>query len=69
VYDGQSWIRTRQSHPLTILQYVGGTENTLPFDKVPDAVVKARNLIQTRIKQALHKDVSFNEVLRYFISF
>lgn len=44
-------------------QYVGGTENTLSFDKVPDAVVKARNLIEIRVKQALDKDANFNEVL------
>ncbi|KXN90984.1 hypothetical protein AN958_03051 [Leucoagaricus sp. SymC.cos] len=43
-------------------QYVGGTENTLPFDKVPVAG-NARNLIQKRIKQALGMDASFNEVL------
>ncbi|KAF7783026.1 hypothetical protein Agabi119p4_2402 [Agaricus bisporus var. burnettii] len=44
-------------------QYVGGTENTLPFDKVPNAVVRARDLIQTRVKQALGRDETFNEVL------
>ncbi|KAF9452750.1 hypothetical protein P691DRAFT_756135 [Macrolepiota fuliginosa MF-IS2] len=44
-------------------QYVGGTENTLSFDQVPGAVVRARDLIQTRVKQALERDETFNEVL------
>ncbi|TFK44332.1 hypothetical protein BDQ12DRAFT_730402 [Crucibulum laeve] len=44
-------------------QYVGGTANTVPFDKAPGAVVKARNLIEDRISAALGKVAEFNEVL------
>ncbi|KAF9004804.1 hypothetical protein BDQ17DRAFT_1354723 [Cyathus striatus] len=44
-------------------QYVGGTDNTVPFSKAPSAVLNARDLIHDRIKQALGKTVSFNEVL------
>lgn len=46
-------------------QYVGGADNTVPFDQAPSAVVDARILIQKRIKQALNKDQIFNEVLRF----
>ncbi|KAF5317425.1 hypothetical protein D9611_003916 [Ephemerocybe angulata] len=44
-------------------QYVGGTDNTVPFDKAPSAVVQARALIQKRITQALGRKAEFNEVL------
>ncbi|EAU91450.2 hypothetical protein CC1G_01939 [Coprinopsis cinerea okayama7 len=43
--------------------YVGGTENTVPFDQAPMAVIHARELIQRRIYEALGKGVEFNEVL------
>ncbi|TEB38335.1 hypothetical protein FA13DRAFT_1621066 [Coprinellus micaceus] len=45
------------------LQYVGGTDNTVPFNKAPSAVVDARALIQRRISQALGRRAGFNEVL------
>ncbi|PIL35901.1 hypothetical protein GSI_01561 [Ganoderma sinense ZZ0214-1] len=47
-------------------QYVGGTANTIPFDGAPSAVVKARNLIQSRmmsVMQAESQPYHFNEVL------
>ncbi|KAF8070689.1 hypothetical protein FPV67DRAFT_1036975 [Lyophyllum atratum] len=44
-------------------QYVGGTDNTVPFSKTSSAVTGARNLIQKRISQALGMNHEFNEVL------
>ncbi|KAF8894103.1 hypothetical protein BD779DRAFT_1783639 [Infundibulicybe gibba] len=44
-------------------QYVGGTANTVPFSQAGGAVVKARQLIEDRILQALDQKVHFNEVL------
>ncbi|KAF8904411.1 hypothetical protein CPB84DRAFT_1814416 [Gymnopilus junonius] len=44
-------------------KYVGGDANTVSFDSAPEAVVKARALIQKRIKQALNVPAEFNEVL------
>ncbi|KAF7375346.1 2OG-FeII-Oxy-2 domain-containing protein [Mycena sanguinolenta] len=44
-------------------QYVGGTNNTVPFDRAPEAVVQARALIQRRIKEAIGAEHLFNEVL------
>jgi len=44
-------------------QYVGGTANTIPFSCAPSAVVKARDLIQTRVSEALDVSQTFNEVL------
>ncbi|EJF65534.1 hypothetical protein BD309DRAFT_1050715 [Dichomitus squalens] len=47
-------------------QYVGGTADTVPFDVAPSAVVKARDLIQSRmmsIMQAENQPYRFNEVL------
>ncbi|KAK6996677.1 2OG-FeII-Oxy-2 domain-containing protein [Favolaschia claudopus] len=44
-------------------QYVGGTDNTVPFDRAPSAVVQARDLIERRLKEALGVDHKFNEVL------
>jgi len=35
--------------------YVGGADNTVPFDQAPTAVVHARELIQDRIKLALQR--------------
>ncbi|KAJ7698116.1 hypothetical protein B0H17DRAFT_1051168 [Mycena rosella] len=43
--------------------YVGGTDNTVPFDRAPGAVIQARNLIQKRIAEALGVEHLFNEVL------
>ncbi|KAJ7852814.1 hypothetical protein B0H14DRAFT_3450607 [Mycena olivaceomarginata] len=44
-------------------QYVGGTDNTVPFDRAPPAVIQARNLIEKRIEEALGFPHKFNEVL------
>ncbi|KAF8629412.1 hypothetical protein AX15_003465 [Amanita polypyramis BW_CC] len=44
-------------------QYVGGTANTLPWDKAPGAVIDALNLIESRVSKALNRSVQFNEVL------
>ncbi|KAJ6590248.1 hypothetical protein B0H10DRAFT_806878 [Mycena sp. CBHHK59/15] len=43
--------------------YVGGTDNTVPFDRAPGAVVQARQLIEKRIHEALRVQYVFNEVL------
>ncbi|KAJ6582334.1 hypothetical protein B0H19DRAFT_1118091 [Mycena capillaripes] len=43
--------------------YVGGTDNTVPFDRAPGAVIQARDLIQKRIREALGTPHVFNEVL------
>ncbi|KAJ7760653.1 hypothetical protein DFH07DRAFT_816306 [Mycena maculata] len=43
--------------------YVGGADNTTPFDRAPTAVTQARNLIQKRIHEALGAEHKFNEVL------
>ncbi|KAJ6513520.1 hypothetical protein DFH09DRAFT_941340 [Mycena vulgaris] len=43
--------------------YVGGTDNTVPFDRAPGAVIQARDLIQKRIREALGVPYEFNEVL------
>lgn len=48
-------------------QYVGGAANTVPFDRAPGAVIKACDLIQSRILAALSITATFNEVLRYVI--
>ncbi|KAH0588854.1 hypothetical protein H2248_004645 [Termitomyces sp. 'cryptogamus'] len=44
-------------------QYVGGTANSVPFSETSSAVIKARDLIQLRIRQALGIHSEFNEVL------
>ncbi|KAJ7648702.1 hypothetical protein DFH06DRAFT_1209378 [Mycena polygramma] len=43
--------------------YVGGTDNTVPFDRAPSAVLQARDLIEKRIQEALGSHHRFNEVL------
>ncbi|KAJ6553490.1 hypothetical protein DFH09DRAFT_988081 [Mycena vulgaris] len=43
--------------------YVGGTDQTVPFDQAPSAVVDARQLITSRMKSALGTTHEFNEVL------
>ncbi|KAJ6470141.1 hypothetical protein DFH09DRAFT_1478209, partial [Mycena vulgaris] len=43
--------------------YVGGTDNTVPFDRAPGAVLQAQDLIQKRILEALGVEHKFNEVL------
>ena len=50
-------------HTLNHIQYVGGTDNTVPWDRAPSAVCDALSLIQTRMKLALGIDAHFNEVL------
>ncbi|KAG1870361.1 hypothetical protein C8R48DRAFT_789393 [Suillus tomentosus] len=44
-------------------QYVGGTGNTVPFDKAPSSVCGALALIKERSRLALQKDIPFNEIL------
>jgi len=44
-------------------QYIGGTGNTIPFDKAPSSVCGALALIEERSRLALRRDVSFNEIL------
>ncbi|KAF8348386.1 hypothetical protein F5887DRAFT_1280766 [Amanita rubescens] len=44
-------------------QYVGGTANTLAWDKAPGAVINARRMIECRVSMALKRPVQFNEVL------
>ncbi|KAI0630126.1 hypothetical protein C8Q77DRAFT_243759 [Trametes polyzona] len=47
-------------------QYVGGTANTVPFEGAPSAVVKARDLIQSRMASVMQAEAGqyhFNEVL------
>ncbi|KZT66370.1 hypothetical protein DAEQUDRAFT_730349 [Daedalea quercina L-15889] len=44
-------------------QYVGGTDNTVPWDRAPSAVRDALELIRIRMKMALSMDANFNEVL------
>ncbi|KAJ7509581.1 hypothetical protein B0H11DRAFT_1252644 [Mycena galericulata] len=43
--------------------YVGGADNTVPFDRAPSAVLQARNLIEKRMHEALGKEYKFNEIL------
>lgn len=62
---------TRSLHPTSILmtkcsgikKYVGGTGNTVPFDKAPSSVCSALALIKERSRLALQKDIPFNEIL------
>lgn len=44
-------------------QYVGGTDNTVPWDAAPSAVCRALDLIQQRMKDTLNMPSRFNEVL------
>ncbi|KAI0744219.1 hypothetical protein C8Q80DRAFT_885446 [Daedaleopsis nitida] len=48
-------------------QYIGGTGNTVPFDAAPSAVIKARDLIHSRMMSVMKAESSnpyrFNEVL------
>ncbi|KAJ7752927.1 hypothetical protein B0H16DRAFT_1545390 [Mycena metata] len=39
------------------------TDNTVPFDRAPGAVLQARELIQKRMREALAVNYEFNEVL------
>ncbi|KAI5890533.1 uncharacterized protein SCHCODRAFT_02632122 [Schizophyllum commune H4-8] len=43
--------------------YVGGGANTTPWKQAPEAVLAARELMHKRIRQALGRQESFNEVL------
>ncbi|KAI0645931.1 hypothetical protein C8Q79DRAFT_910605 [Trametes meyenii] len=61
----------RAGHPVYfthehLLQYVGGTANTVPFEGAPSAVINARNLIQERMAAVMPPQAGayeFNEVL------
>ncbi|KAL1744778.1 hypothetical protein HDZ31DRAFT_37795, partial [Schizophyllum fasciatum] len=44
-------------------QYVGGGANTVPWEEASPAVLSARDLMHKRIRQALGRDETFNEVL------
>ncbi|KAJ7250731.1 hypothetical protein C8J57DRAFT_1239113 [Mycena rebaudengoi] len=46
-----------------LYQYVGGSDRTVPFHQAPSAIVEARDLLETRMEQALKKPIEFNEVL------
>ncbi|KAH9839293.1 uncharacterized protein C8Q71DRAFT_704302 [Rhodofomes roseus] len=48
---------------LTCLQYVGGTDNTVPWDRAPSAVRDALDIIRIRMTEALNMNANFNEVL------
>ncbi|KAJ7486476.1 hypothetical protein FB451DRAFT_1026883 [Mycena latifolia] len=43
--------------------YVGGTDNTVPFDRALAAVIQVRELIEKRVLEALGAPHKFNEVL------
>lgn len=49
------------------MQYIGGTGNTVPFSEAPSAVLKARDLIDSRMTSVLEAESKnpyrFNEVL------
>ena len=45
------------------LQYVAGTNNTVPFDRTPAVVSKALNLIKSRASIICENDTEFNEIL------
>ncbi|KAL4078381.1 hypothetical protein V8B97DRAFT_1865931 [Scleroderma yunnanense] len=44
-------------------QYVGGTENTVPFTEAPDCVRRALDMIKERAYLGIELNVPFNEVL------
>ncbi|OAX39114.1 hypothetical protein K503DRAFT_690307 [Rhizopogon vinicolor AM-OR11-026] len=44
-------------------KYVGGTGNTVPFDRAPSSVCGALALIKERSRLALQIDIPFNEIL------
>jgi len=46
-----------------MMQYVGGSDRTVPFESAPSAVTRALELIQKRIHQTLLVKKEFNEVL------
>ncbi|KAJ7629168.1 hypothetical protein DFH06DRAFT_1006185, partial [Mycena polygramma] len=46
-----------------VYKYVAGTEQTVPLDEAPKAVIDAHHLIETRVKAALEIEHTFNEVL------
>lgn len=48
---------------LTLDQYVGGTDSTVPFSQAPTAVLRALDLIRTRAQAVLGTKPNFNEVL------
>jgi hypothetical protein len=48
---------------LTFRQYVGGTDNTVPFEHAASAVLRALELIKDRAQATLKKRPEFNEIL------
>ena len=57
-------VSYNQLKKLTTTQYVGGGANTTPWEQASEAVLAARELMHKRIRQALGRQESFNEVLR-----
>lgn len=45
------------------MQYVGGSDHTIPWNEAPTAVSGAMALIQQRTQAALGKQYQFNEIL------
>ena len=57
-------VSDNQPKKLTTTQYVGGGANTTLWEQASEAVLAARELMHKRIRQALGRQESFNEVLR-----
>ena len=45
------------------MQYVAGTNNTVPFNRAPAVVSKALNLIKSRASIICENGTEFNEIL------
>lgn len=43
---------------------MGGTDNTVPMEEAPQAVLDAREFIHHRLRRAVDIDLNFNEILR-----
>ncbi|KAI0730325.1 hypothetical protein C8Q72DRAFT_776282 [Fomitopsis betulina] len=61
--SGRGTLLTNYFSQNCMSQYVGGTDNTVPWDRAPSAVCDALELIKLRMKHALGIDGQFNEVL------
>lgn len=46
-----------------LVQYVAGTDNTVPFDRAPEVVRDALQLIKDRVAKVVEDGVNFNEIL------
>ncbi|KAJ8077182.1 hypothetical protein PM082_001610 [Marasmius tenuissimus] len=58
------WVIYARKSLLIFPKYVGGAANTVPWDRAPSAVVKARELIRKRTVQAKRGEFEeFNEIL------